>query len=71
MKTRFEGRQPIDFYTIQLSQLADGSLFVEMTATMMDEAEQQLISQQVLSEQVQQGQLGSQCLSSPPSRPLA
>lgn len=45
-------RKAIEFYTIQLSQLADGAIFVEMTATSVDEQEAQLLTQEIISERV-------------------
>ena len=42
----------IEFYTIELSQLADGAMHVSMLATTVDEEEPQLLSQEITSERV-------------------
>ncbi|MCR4283195.1 MAG: hypothetical protein NUV72_09245 [Bauldia sp.] len=42
----------VEFYTIELSQLADGAMFVSMMATTIDEEEPQLLSQEITSERV-------------------
>ena len=42
----------IEFYTIELSQLPDGAIFVSMMATTIDEGEPQLLSQEITSERV-------------------
>jgi len=42
----------IEFYTIELSQLPDGAIFVSMMATTIDEEEPQLLSQEITSERV-------------------
>lgn len=43
-------RKAIEFYTIQLSQLADGTVFVEITATAVDDQAPQLLSQEIATE---------------------
>lgn len=45
-------RKVVEFYVIQLSQLADRSIYVSMTATTVDDEEPQLLDQQVLAERV-------------------
>jgi hypothetical protein len=45
-------RQAVEFYTIELSQQADGTMFLSMTATTVDEEEPQLLSQEITSERV-------------------
>ena len=42
----------VEFYTIELSQLADGAMLVSMMATTIDEDEPQLLSQEITSERV-------------------
>ena len=42
----------IEFYTIELSQLPDGAIFVSMMATTIDDEEPQLLSQEITSERV-------------------
>ena len=42
----------VKFYTIELSQLADGAMLVSMMATTIDEEEPQLLSQEITSERV-------------------
>ena len=42
----------VEFYTIQLAQLADGTIHVALTATSVDETEPQLLSQEIASERV-------------------
>ena len=42
----------VEFYTIELSQLADGAMFVSMMATTIDEEEPELLSQEITSERV-------------------
>jgi hypothetical protein len=39
----------LEFFTIQLSPLADGSVFVAMTATTIDDQEAQLLNQEIAS----------------------
>ena len=45
-------RKAVEFYTIELSQLADGAMFVSMMATTIDEEEPQLLCQEITSERV-------------------
>jgi hypothetical protein len=45
-------RQAVEFYTIELSQLPDGGVYVAMTATMVDDEEPQLLSQEIVSQHV-------------------
>ena len=45
-------RQAVEFYTIELAQLADGAMFVSIMATTVDEQEPQLLSQEITSERV-------------------
>lgn len=45
-------RQAVDFYTIELSCLGDGTMFVAMTATGVDDQEPQLLTQEIASEHV-------------------
>jgi len=45
-------RKAVEFYTIELSNLADGSMFVAMAATGIDEEEPQLLTQEITSERV-------------------
>ena len=40
----------IEFYTIELSHLADGAMLVSMTATIVDDEEPQLLTQEITSE---------------------
>jgi hypothetical protein len=42
----------VEFYTIELSQLADGAMLGSMIATTIDEEEPQLLSQEITSERV-------------------
>jgi hypothetical protein len=42
----------VEFYTIELSQLPDGGVFVAMTAATVDDEEPQLLSQEITSERV-------------------
>ena len=42
----------VEFYTVELSQLPDGAIFVSMMATTIDEEEPQLLSQEITSERV-------------------
>ena len=49
-----EKRRAVEFYTILLSHLADGAVFVEITATAVDDQEPQLLSQEITA-----GRLGS------------
>jgi len=43
-------RQAVEFYTIELSCLIDGAMFVTMTATSVDEQEPQLLTQEITSQ---------------------
>ena len=45
-------RKAVEFYTIQLARLADGAVYVSLTATMVDEEEPQLLNQEIVSESV-------------------
>jgi len=45
-------RTAILFYTIELAQLADGTISVSMTATTVDEEEPQLLNQEIVSTSV-------------------
>lgn len=45
-------RKAVEFYSIQLSQLADGAMFVEVTAIAIDDQEPQLLSQEIATERV-------------------
>lgn len=45
-------RKAVEFYTIQLAQLADGAVYVSLTATMVDDEEPQLLSQEMIGERV-------------------
>lgn len=47
-----EKRRTVEFYTIQLSQLPDGAMFVEMTATSVDDQKPQLLSQEITASRV-------------------
>ncbi len=42
----------VEFYTIELSQLADGAMLVSMMATTFEEEEPQLLSQEITTERV-------------------
>lgn len=42
----------VEFYTIELSQLPDGEVFVAMTATVVDDEEPQLLAQEIASQRV-------------------
>lgn len=42
----------LEFFTIQLSPLADGNVFVAMTATMVDDQDAQLLNQEIASDRV-------------------
>jgi len=42
----------LEFFTIQLSPLADGNVFVAMTATTVDDQEAQLLSMEIASDRV-------------------
>lgn len=52
MAINLEKRKAVEFYTIQLSLLADGGVFVEMTATTVDDQEPQLLSQEITAGRV-------------------
>jgi len=45
-------RKAVEFYNIELAQLADGTFHVSVTATTVDEEEPQLLSQEIASERV-------------------
>ena len=45
-------RKVVEFYTIELAQLADGTFHVSLTATTVDEEEPQLLCQEIASERV-------------------
>ena len=45
-------RQAVEFYTIELAQLADGTFHVSLIATTVDEQEPQLLCQEIVSERV-------------------
>jgi hypothetical protein len=45
-------RKAVEFYTIQLAQLADGMIHVALTATTVDEEEPQLLNQEIIDERV-------------------
>jgi hypothetical protein len=45
-------RKAVEFYTIELAQLADGTFHVALTATTVDEEETQLLCQEIASERV-------------------
>lgn len=45
-------RQAVEFYTIELAHLADGTIHVSLTATTVDEEEPQLLSQEIACERV-------------------
>ncbi len=42
----------LEFFTIQLSPLADGNVFVAMTATTVDEEEAQLLNMEIAADRV-------------------
>lgn len=52
MSAAAETRKVVEFYVIQLTQLADRSIYVSMTATTVDDEEPQLLDQQVVAERV-------------------
>ena len=52
MADRNDRWKAVEFYTIELSQLPDGGVFVAMTATMVDDEEPQLLSQEIVSHRV-------------------
>ena len=45
-------RKVVEFYSIELAQLADGTFHVSLTATTVDEEEPQLLCQEIVSERV-------------------
>jgi hypothetical protein len=45
-------RKAVEFYTIELAQLAAGGFHVSLMATTVDEEEPQLLSQEIASERV-------------------
>jgi hypothetical protein len=45
-------RKLVEFYTIELAQLADGTIHVTLTATTVDDEEPQLLCQEIVSERV-------------------
>jgi len=45
-------RKAVEFYSIQLSQLADGAMFVEIVAISINDREPELLSQELISERV-------------------
>ena len=45
-------RKAVEFYSIELAQLADGTIHVAVTATTVDEEEPQLLCQDIVSERV-------------------
>ena len=40
-------RKAVEFYTIELAQLADGTFHVSLTATTVDDEEPQLLNQEI------------------------
>ena len=45
-------RKAVEFYSIELAQLADGTFHVALTATTVDDEEPQLLCQDIASERV-------------------
>ena len=45
-------RNVVEFYTIELAHLADGTIHVSLTATTVDEEEPQLLCQEIVSQRV-------------------
>ena len=45
-------RKAVEFYTIELAQVADGTFLVSLTATTVDDEEPQLLCQEIASERV-------------------
>lgn len=45
-------RQAVEYFTIELSQLADGAIYLGMTATTVDDEEPQLLTQEIVTERV-------------------
>ena len=52
MATTATTRRAVEFYNIELAELADGSYAVSLTATTVDEEEPQLLCQEIASERV-------------------
>ena len=52
MAERREVRRAVEFYTIELAELADGMFSVSITATTVDDEEPQLLCQEIVSERV-------------------
>jgi hypothetical protein len=52
MSDPMETRKLVEFYTIELAQLADGTIHVSLTATTVDDEEPQLLCQEIASERV-------------------
>jgi hypothetical protein len=49
MATAFETRKAVEFYSIELAQLADGTFRVSVIATTVDDEEPQLLSQEIVT----------------------
>jgi hypothetical protein len=47
-----ETRRVVEFYTVELAQLIDGTIHIMLTATTVDDEEPQLLSQEIASERV-------------------
>lgn len=47
-----EIRRAVEFYTIELAQLIDGTIHVALIATTVDDEEPQLLNQEIASERV-------------------
>ena len=45
-------RKLVEFYTIELAPLADGGIYVSMTATCVDDEEPQLLTQEIVQDRV-------------------
>jgi hypothetical protein len=43
---------PVEFYTVELARLEDGTVFVGLTATSFDEEEPQLLNQEIAAARV-------------------
>lgn len=52
MAPAVSARKAVEFYTIQLSQIPDGAMFVEMLAMSVDDQEPQLLSQEITASRV-------------------
>lgn len=52
MATHPDKRKAVEFYTILLSHLPDGAVFVEITATAVDDQEPQLLTQEITAGRV-------------------